>query len=110
LRWTGEEPTAELLARRKEEYQRRLREWPLQTTSGCSSFGEWLESRRARLGTPRGDFIGDARNDRRFPVCCADWDELQSYLRDRNACNEAMREGRRLWRDYEKHAGQIERA
>jgi hypothetical protein len=95
LRWTGEEPTAELLARRKEEYQRRLREWPLQTTSGCSPFGEWLQSRRAHA-TPRGDFIRDARNDRRFPVRCANWDELQSYLCSRGACDEAMREGRRL--------------
>jgi hypothetical protein len=40
--------------------------------------------------------------ERRFPVRCADWDALQSYLRDRNACDQATRAGRRLWREYEK--------
>jgi hypothetical protein len=101
IRYAGEESTEELLARYEKEYQRRLREWPTQTASGCSPFGEWLQSRRAHA-TPRGDFIRDARNDRRFPVRCANWDELQSYLRDRNACDDAVRAGRRLWREYEK--------
>jgi hypothetical protein len=70
-------------------------------TIGSTTFIEWLQSRRAH-DTPRDDFIRDARNDRRFPVCCADWDALQSYLRDRNACDNAVREERRLWREYEK--------
>jgi hypothetical protein len=64
-------------------------------------FREWVRSRRV-TDTPRGDFVEDSRVARDFPDVDS-WDEMESYLLfRRRACQEAMAEGKRLWREYQR--------
>ena len=59
---------------------------------------EYLKHRRA-ADTPEGDFVADALRDPDFPDAKS-WDELEGYLRRRNACPEAITAGRVVWRQY----------
>lgn len=64
------------------------------------TFKEWLAMKRI-TDTPRGDFISDVLCDENFP----DFnfrDANEQYLLKQRACQEAIKEFRKLWREYER--------
>ena len=54
---------------------------------------------RCVTDTPFGDFTADARTDRSFPDART-WREVETYLRHRDACPEAVTAARVVWRAY----------
>lgn len=46
------------------------------------------------------DFVADARADRHLPEV-ASWKQLENYLRQRGACDEAVSGARLAWNRYE---------
>lgn len=63
-------------------------------------WAKFLATRRV-TDTPRGDFLTDAYRD--ADMLNADsWDKVDFILRRKHACVEAIREGRKLWRQYQK--------
>ena len=67
------------------------------------SFSDFIAGRRI-TNTPRGDFIGDTKtliNCKKFPAVTS-WGDLYGFMRGRNACPEAIAEGRKLWALYKK--------
>jgi hypothetical protein len=67
------------------------------------SFTDFLLSRRVG-DNPRGDFIEDTRmliEGGRFPAFTS-IEALEGWLMLNGACDEAIREGCRLWRQYQK--------
>jgi hypothetical protein len=90
--------------------------------SGFTAFCRELRRDDRQLGhlSPRErDFIADWLADRErrhgWPVRAgAFWDELESYLRGRNACPEALAAAESVWRRWARarrrarHPGQIE--
>jgi uncharacterized protein YozE (UPF0346 family) len=67
-------------------------------------FGTWLDKRRVS-DNPRGDFIKDARDDRRMPEDFATFDELHSYLSSRRACWQAIEVAGQVWNEYAEYVG-----
>lgn len=63
------------------------------------NFREYVLSRRA-ADNIRGDFINDAKADRKFPEAAATWGDVETYLLVRGACREAVQAGRKLWNEY----------
>jgi hypothetical protein len=66
------------------------------------TFADYITSCRV-TDTPRGDFIEDTRvliRTGKLPNLRS-WDQLQSLMRSRGACSEAIDEGRKVWRQYE---------
>lgn len=49
--------------------------------------------------TPLGDFVKEIKGDRDFPAANS-WAEVEQYLICRDACPDARRIARRLWRLY----------
>lgn len=66
------------------------------------SFQYWLQHLARRTGDAIGDFIEDAKTDRRFPDVQSPT-ELRDYLWTRNACSEALVAGAKAWRRYERY-------
>jgi hypothetical protein len=64
-----------------------------------SSFRAWLLTRHV-TDTMRGDFIYDAKRDGELPDVQT-WNALQSYLIRCQACDEAIKAGRALWKEWE---------
>lgn len=64
------------------------------------TFREWLDGLRVR-DTPRGDFIADVRRDPAFGSPDSEV-MLTVYLQQMGACREAISEGRKLWKEYER--------
>jgi hypothetical protein len=67
------------------------------------TFNEYIASQKAG-DNPRGDFISDTRDEMRagrMPEI-ASWDQLENYLLGKRACSEALTEGGKLWREYER--------
>lgn len=62
------------------------------------SFRDYILQRR-KTDSPAGDFVDDARTDRRFPHARS-WDEVCAHLRNLNACDEAYGAGKQVWRGY----------
>jgi hypothetical protein len=62
---------------------------------GKRSFRSFLKSLRDDA-SPMGDFAGDALGDRQFPAVRS-LDHLDSYLRTRNACSEALAAAAEAW-------------
>jgi hypothetical protein len=74
----------------------------LRPTSGFAAF---ISSRRV-TDNPRGDFIADTQGiirGGRFPVMRS-WPQLETYLLVRHACDEAIQQAHRVWREYERYA------
>jgi uncharacterized protein YozE (UPF0346 family) len=67
------------------------------------SFCEYVRNRPV-TDDPEGDFVSDARRDRRFPEALRSWSELQGYLNVHSACPEAIVAARTVWREYERSA------
>lgn len=64
------------------------------------TFKEWLATRRI-TDSARGDFISDVLKDDRFPD--GGYAEgIECYLIRHHACPEAIKEFKKLWRQYEK--------
>jgi hypothetical protein len=66
----------------------------------AQTFKEFMATKRV-TDTPRGDFIKDSRDDPRMPAAQS-WQELEGYLWTRGACVEAVKQAKKLWRQYEK--------
>jgi hypothetical protein len=69
------------------------------------TFSDFIQSRRAS-DSPRGDFIADTQmliRLGRLPEVKR-WSQLEFEMRRRGACPEAIRQGRRVWREFERHA------
>jgi hypothetical protein len=62
------------------------------------TFREYIERRRCG-DNPQGDFVGDARRDRRFPDVQS-WPELKRYLLNRSACEESIKAAHAVWQGY----------
>jgi putative DNA primase/helicase len=62
------------------------------------SFKEYLQQRRL-TDTPNGTFVEDAQHDRMLPDVRT-WEQLESYLRGRGACDGALAAGRSVWGQY----------
>jgi hypothetical protein len=62
------------------------------------SFHEFIRTRRI-TDTPRGDFIGDAKDDRTLPNATR-WSELEFYLLQKHACLEAVRQAKKVWNEF----------
>jgi hypothetical protein len=67
------------------------------------TFAEYITSCHV-TDTPRGDFIEDARVLIRVGKLpdVQRWSQLEWFLLKRGACREAIEEGRKLWRQYER--------
>lgn len=63
-------------------------------------WGEFLCTRNV-TDTPRGDFINDAWGDTKM-LNAKTWDEVESIVRGKHACEEAIREAKKIWRAYER--------
>lgn len=64
------------------------------------SFAAWLHT-QAKRRDPVGDFARDAIADRTFPIDTSSGPKLRSYMRSKNACEEAleaMEEALAIWR------------
>lgn len=62
------------------------------------SFREYVMGRRI-TDTPAGDFVSDAKSDKTFPDA-ASWKEIESYLRLKGACSDAVIAGKEVWKAY----------
>lgn len=70
------------------------------------TFQQYLAGLRI-TDTPRGDFIGDARGDRRFAQATIETaGQLDTFLMQHSACDEACRQARKLWRAYQRARAQ----
>ena len=71
-------------------------------TSRTISFRHWLRTQPVHKlpHGPQGDFVRDARDDRRFPEVQS-WPEMKSYLRDQRACSEAVFAAAQVFRHYQ---------
>ena len=65
-----------------------------------TNWGHFLLTRRA-TDTPRGDFLMDARWDPKM-LNCVTLAGVLARLAQKNACTEAVQEGKKLWAEYEK--------
>jgi len=67
------------------------------------TFAEYITQCRAKSG-PRGDFIADAKasiRDNTLPdVRC--WADLYRFLTKQSACDEAVMQARKVWREYQR--------
>jgi hypothetical protein len=63
------------------------------------SFRDYIKKRRV-TDMPAGDFTADAKVDRDLPNVTS-WDELEGYLYDRGACDNAIKAARSVWRGYQ---------
>ena len=67
------------------------------------TFREYLESCHV-TDNLRGDFIADAKLDKRMPDART-WGDLETHMVCRGACREALRQAKRVWRQYLKKRG-----
>lgn len=72
---------------------------PLTDLDHPRSFAAFIAQRRV-TDDPIGDFVADARVDRRMPPA-ESWAELRSYLERRGADPAAVAAGRRTWHEFE---------
>jgi uncharacterized protein YozE (UPF0346 family) len=63
------------------------------------SFHHWINVAR-KTDDPVGDFIGDARYDRNFPLNIRSQKALKIYLNRRGACQECIDILPDVWRRY----------
>jgi hypothetical protein len=63
------------------------------------TFRDWVKAARV-TDDPAGDFIEDARSDKRMPEDFLSLRRLRLYLSIRNACPEAIAAARDAWRRY----------
>lgn len=54
------------------------------------TFSDYILKHARVSDDPIGDFILDARSDKTFPSDVATADQLHTYLRTKNACQEAV--------------------
>ena len=74
------------------------------------SFASFIQSCRV-TNSPRGDFISDTKmliDIEKFPDVQS-WGEFYCCMTSRHACPEAIAEGRKLWREYQKSQGAVPR-
>ena len=64
------------------------------------TFRDYLMSRRV-TDTPAGDFVGDAKSDKKFPDAQT-WDEVETYLIMRGADAHVRGIGKEVWNAYER--------
>lgn len=64
-------------------------------------FLRFLNETRFRSPYAR-DFRGDALRDRTFPTNLHTWKDLQSHLRARFACRQAIQGAKTAWKHYER--------
>lgn len=64
------------------------------------SFYEWIMTRRI-TDTPRGDLIYDIKRDKQF-TAINDKESIERYLVRKHACQEAIAEFKKLWKEYER--------
>lgn len=64
------------------------------------SFYEWIMTRRI-TDTPRGDLIYDIKRDKQF-TAINDKESIERYLVRKYACQEAIAEFKKLWKEYER--------
>ena len=68
------------------------------------SFREFIRTTVAAGDDPIAcDFIADAIEDRGLPVDLRRWCDLEAYLSDCHACQEAMEAAHDVWRRYVRH-------
>jgi hypothetical protein len=66
------------------------------------TFREWLKRSKAH-DTPYGDFIKDARRDRRMPEDFASLSDLRTHVRYASGgCDEAVRQAAVAWRRFKR--------
>lgn len=65
------------------------------------TFKQWIKTRRT-TDNPRGDFIADAKVDRKMPENFEAWEDLERYLHRIGAWSEAIKSGHMVWREYAK--------
>jgi hypothetical protein len=63
------------------------------------TFLEYVKARRV-TDNPAGDFVADARTDRRMPDAKS-WDHLHTYLVTRGAIPDAIKAAKVVWRGYQ---------
>ena len=63
------------------------------------SFKTYVLARR-RTDNPLGDFIADVKSDPAFPDPRS-WNDLQTYLVGRGACQEAIEAAQQVWHQFE---------
>jgi uncharacterized protein YozE (UPF0346 family) len=63
----------------------------------------WIYLKYAHVGDcPKGDFIEDSRIDKSFPREATSWQEIENYLRSKNASQEAITAGQQVYDDYQR--------
>lgn len=62
------------------------------------SFRDYIKRRRI-TDTPMGDFVADFKSDRAASDV-ESWDQLEFYLMNRGACDEAIVAAKKVWRGY----------
>ena len=62
------------------------------------SFRDYIKNRKAS-DTPAGDFVRDAKEDRKLPNATS-WSQLESYLVTRGAIYDARKAARTVWSGY----------
>jgi YozE SAM-like fold len=65
-----------------------------------TDFRTFIQTARAS-NNPRGDFIGDAKDDDGLPNATT-WEELESYLHGCRACHEAIDAGKVVWDEFKR--------
>jgi hypothetical protein len=68
------------------------------------TFSDFIKAARV-TETPRGDFIADTKtliNCNKFPDDFKNWGELYHFMISRHACEPAITEARKVWRQYRK--------
>jgi hypothetical protein len=66
--------------------------------SGRRSFLKFIRT-AVISNDPRGDFIGDAREDRELPDA-ETWEQLESYLFGCHACDGAFEAAKEVWDEF----------
>lgn len=63
------------------------------------TFVDWL-SRHVKRDSPLGDLARDVSHDKEFPTSNSK-EDIESHLRRKNACHEAINTFRRAWSSYQ---------
>lgn len=64
-------------------------------------FYDWVKERKI-TDNPRGDAIEDILRDWSFPRGIVAYEDVISHLHQRNACREAVRSVKSLWKEFQK--------
>jgi len=66
------------------------------------SFYDWCIKRYLGKDSAAGDLAGDMKRSTDFPKSATDKEILESYLRSKHACSDALRSFRAVFRGYKK--------